>query len=270
MSQFVVDLNDPEEKESESTGVDERGDDETVVRSRPKPSANPLKQVPRRKFGFWRIALVVLILFAGTAAVVGYFYWQGLRQSPQYSLASLVEAARNGDQKTLDELVDTDAVVENFVPQVIDRAVELYGRNQPPERIAKIRTYAAPLMPAIKERARAEVPRVIREKSDKFAGVPSWAIAIGAAQYLDIKTEGDTAVIVSRIPARPFELTMKRRGERWQVVGIKDDVLATRIAESIGQEIMLLSTKDGINKAVESLGIPNLDKIRKKVEDLFR
>jgi hypothetical protein len=63
---------------------------------------------------------------------------------------------------------------------------------------------------------------------------------------------------------------MKRRGERWQVVGIKDDVLATRIAESIGQELMILSTKDGINKAVESLGIPNLDRIRKKVEDLFR
>lgn len=270
MSQFVVDLEDREEEDkiSESKVDAVQGEDETVVRARAASPVGSLK--PSRKFGFWRAALVILILLAGTGAVVGYSYWQGLRQSPQYSLAALVEAARNGDQKTLDELVDTDAVVESFVPQVIDRAVDLYGRNQPAERIAKIKTYAAPLMPAIKERARAEVPRVIKEKTDKFSGVPSWAIAIGASQYLDIRTEGDTALIVSKIPARPFELTMKRSGERWQVVGIKDDVLATRIAESIGQELMILSTKDGINKAVESLGIPSLDRIRKKVEDLFR
>lgn len=270
MSEIVVDLKDPENQDEETAADEALAEDETVVRARSKPASEASITPRARKFGFWRIALIVLTLLAGTGAVVGYFYWQGLRQSPQYSLAALVEAARNDDQKTIDELVDTDAVVESFVPQVIDRAIELYGRNQPPERISRIKTYSAPLMPAIKERARAEVPRVIKEKSDKFAGVPSWAIAIGASQYLDIKIEGETALIISKIPARPFELTMKRRGERWQVVGIKDDVLATRIAESIGQELMILSTKDGINKAVESLGIPNLDRIRKKVEDLFR
>lgn len=259
MSQFVVDLSEPEEKKKPEPNAPNQ------VRSSP-----PAAVAPKKRFGCFKIAGVLLALFTGIALVVGYFYWQGVKQSPQYSLAMLVEAARNDDQKAIDELVDTDAVVDSFMPQIIDKATELYGRNLAPDKIARVKTFAGPLMPAIKQRARAEVPRVIKEKSDKFASVPAWAIAIGAGWYLDIKQNGETATVVSQIPTRQFELTMKRNGDKWRIVAIKDEALATRIAQTVGQELIAISTKEGLKKATETLNVPTLENLKKKVEELFR
>lgn len=256
MSQFVVDLNEPEEPGYQ----------------KPETDLTPPSK-PREKSGcgrFVSIAGLVLLVVAFVGVIIGYFYWQSVKAAPEYSLAMLVDAARRNDQKAIDELVDTDAVVDDFLPQITDKAIELYGRGFPPEKIARVKSFAAPLMPAIKQRARIEVPRVIQEKTEKFKQVPYWAIALGAGQFLDIKTNGDDATIVSKIAERPFELKMKRVGDKWKVVAIKDDVLARRIAEKVGQEMIALSAKDGLKKLSDGLNVPSLESIKKKVEDLFK
>ena len=53
--------------------------------------------------------------------VVGFFYWQSIKTTPQYSLALLVDAARRDDQAEIDKLVNVDAVVDDFVPQITDK-----------------------------------------------------------------------------------------------------------------------------------------------------
>ncbi len=263
MSHFVVNLNEPEKDKAKV---------ETPKTDVKKVAAdNSQKQKKRggcgRILGISGIVLAVILLIG---AVVGYFYWQGLKTSPQYSLALLVDAARRNDQKAMDELVDTDAVVDSFLPQITDKATELYGKNLPADKISKVKDAATPLMPAIKQRAREEVPRVIKEKTDKFASVPYWAIAIGASYYLDIKPDGETAIITSKIPERQFELTMKRNGDKWRVVGIKDEVLATRIAQTVGQELITITAKQGLKKASEDMNIPNLENMKKKLDDIFK
>lgn len=258
MSQFVVNLSEPEKTAPTKTEA-------------PKTSSGN-SPVPKQRGGWGRVLRISAIVLGGlllVGAMSGYFYWQSVKAAPEYSLALLVEAARRGDQKAMDELVDTDAVVESFLPQITDKATELYGRNLPPEKIARVKDFAKPLLPAIKQRARQEVPRVIKEKTDRFANVPYWAIALGAPQFLDIKPSGDKAIITSKIPERPFELTMKRNGDKWRVVGIKDEALATRIAQTVGQELITISTQQGIKKAGEKLNAPGLENIQKKIEDLF-
>lgn len=259
MSHFVVNLNEPEKKSE--TAASSSG----VV-----AAASP---VAKKRGGCLRIfkiggaALAAILLIA---AVAGYFYWQSVKRSPEYSLALLVEASRNNDQKLIDELVDTDAAVDSFIPQITDKAVELYGRNLPPAQIARVSQVLAPLLPAIKQRAREEVPRVIEEKTERFASVPYWAIAVGAGRFLDVRAEGETAIVVSKIPERQFELTMRRNGERWRVVGIKDEALARRIAQTVGQELIAVSGKEGLRRAGQKLGVPELENIRKKVDEIFR
>ena len=263
MSHFVVNLNEPEKDkpkiETPKTNV--------------KTVAAGNTQKPKKRGGCGRIlgiSGIVLAVILLIGAVVGYFYWQGLKVSPQYSLALLVDAARRNDQKAMDELVDTDAVVDSFLPQITDKATELYGKNLPADKISKVKDAATPLMPAIKQRARQEVPRVIREKTDKFESIPYWAIAIGASRFLDIKPDGDTAIITSKIPERQFELTMKRNGDKWRVVAIKDEVLATRIAQTVGQELITITAKQGLKKASEQMNIPNLENMKKKLDDIFK
>src|SRR5690348_2847134 len=104
------------------------------------------------------IALVAVIVMV-TAA--GCLYWRSLRSTPQYSLALLIDAARRDDKQQVGDLVDTDKVVDSFVPEIIDSAVDLYGRGLPPQTIANLTVVAQPIMPALKDRARAEVPRLI-------------------------------------------------------------------------------------------------------------
>ena len=61
-------------------------------------------------------------------------------------------------------------------------------------------------------------------------------MVLGADRYLDINVEGDTATVRSKASNHTFDVEMKRNGKRWQIVGVRDDVLAQRIAETIGQQ----------------------------------
>jgi hypothetical protein len=203
-------------------------------------------------------------------AIGGYFYCQILKKTPQYSLALIIDAARRDEQKAIDELIDTDATVDDFMPQITAKAVELYGRNLPPATIAKIAQVAAPVLPVVKQRARAEIPDLIREKTKKFESVPFWAIVVGADRFLDITQEGDKAFVKSKLNDKPLELTLKRSSDKWQVIGLKDEELAKRIAEKIGQEIIALAKNGGIGKTGTNLGVENLQDILKQAQDIFK
>ena len=248
MSNFVVNLNEPQQETTQAKNV--------------VPPFTENQNVPRNSGVFLKILKifgVLLIVFLMVGAISGYFYWRSLKTTPQYSLALLVEAARRGDQKTIDELVDTDAVVEDFMPQITDKAVELYGRGLAPATIQKVARIAVPFMPAVKQRARAEVPNLIREKTSRFETIPFWAIAVGAERYLDIINEGDRAFVRSKLQDRPLEVSLKRNGERWQVIAVKDEVLARRIAERIGQDLITGAKNGSLKKAGEQFGVSNLE-----------
>ncbi|MDQ3711776.1 MAG: hypothetical protein M3388_06110 [Acidobacteriota bacterium] len=237
------------------------------------PSFLENQTVPRKSSVFLKVLKIfgiALISFLFVGGIGSYFYWQNLRKTPQYSLALLVDAARRDDQKAVDELVDTDAVVDDFMPQITDKAIQLYGRGVAPSTIQKMAQIAVPLMPAIKQRARAEVPNLIRDKTRQFENYPFWTIAVGAENFLEIIREGDKSFVRSKLPNQSLEVTMKRNGERWQVVAIKDEVLARRVAEKIGQDLISVAQKGDVKKAGEQLGISNLEEVLRKAEDIFK
>ncbi len=213
----------------------------------------------------------VVILTAGLiAAGAGYFYWKSFEETPQYSLALLFDAARRDDNTAVAELVDSDAVVDSFVPQVTAKAFELYGRGLPPQAVALISGIADPLMPAIKQRARDELPRLIRRETERFADVPFAAMVLGADRYLDITVEGETATVRSKMPGHSFDVTMQRNGKKWQIVGVRDEALAQRIAEAIGDQLMQAVKQGDLKRAGESLGIENFQEMLRQTEEIFR
>ena len=258
MSKFVVNLNEPP-----------KGNASTVVTA---PTFLENQNVTGKPSAFLKTLKILggaLILFLVVATVGGYFYWRNLQTTPQYSLALLVDAARRDDQAAVDQLVDTNAVVDDFMPQITGKAVELYGRGLAPATIQKMTQVAAPFLPAVKQRARAEVPVLIREKTSQFENIPFWAIAAGAERYLDITGEGDRAFVRSQDPNRPLEVVLKRSGERWQVIGVKDEILARRIAERIGQDLITGAKNGNLKKAGEQFGVSNLEDVLKNA-DVFK
>ena len=269
MAKFVVNLG------SEAPRGDEENEAKTVAKEADAPQFLDQSIEPAKRGGggakkFLAIAGISVgaILFLGLIA--GFLYWQSLKGTPQYSLALLVDAARRDDQKAIDELVDTDAVIDDFMPQVTAKAVELYGRNLPQAVINRVQTQAQPLMPAIKQRAREEVPALIREKTKPFESFPFWAIAVGARQYLDITEEGEKAFVKSKIPERQLELTMKKNGDRWQVVALKDEVLARRIAEKIGQEMIAAAKEGSLEKTIKKTNSQSFEDLKNTLQDIFK
>lgn len=219
----------------------------------------------KRPFVIAGFVLLGLVLVACLGAFV---YYQSLRSTPQYSLALLVDSAKRDDKAEIAKLVDIDGVVDDFVPQITNKAVELYGRGQPPEVLRKVAKLALPLLPAVKERARAELPRVIRDRTAKFGSVPFFAMVMGAEKYLDISINGDIATIKSKLPEHQLEMKMKKNGDRWQIVGVRDEQLATAIARKVGQEIMAVAV--GGRKAADEFGIGNLTELLKQAEELVK
>lgn len=215
------------------------------------------------------IAGFVLLSLLAVAGIAGYLYYRSLKRTPQYSLALLIDAAKRDDQAEIDEIVDIDAVVDDFMPQITDKAVELYGRGMSPQAIQRVAKLAEPLMPAVKQRARAELPRVIRERTGRFASVPFFAIVIGADRYLDIAANGDLAVVNGTNSNHPLAMRMRRNGDRWQVIGVKDDKLATDIARTIGQEIISIATHGGKDTA-DKFGIGNMSDLLRQAEELVK
>lgn len=210
--------------------------------------------------------VAAIVLAAGTGTLL---YYQRLKQQPVYFLALLVDAAKRDDRAAIEELVDYDAVVDDFAVQVIDKAVELYGRGLPQDTLRKAAALSRPLIPAVKDRARSEVPRIIRERTTQFVGVPFWGLVFGADKYLETVTMGNNAVVKSKLDDRPLELRMRRSGDKWKVTGIRDERLAEDIAAAIGQEIIAIASKGG-GAAAERLGIGNLSEIIKQAERLLR
>ena len=215
------------------------------------------------------IIAAVVAVAAVIAGAAGYIFWSGLKQTPEYSLALLIDAAKRDDQADVDRLVDTDAVVDNFVPQVTEKAVELYGRNQPPSVIAKASRVAAPLMPAVKERAREELPGIIRRETERFGDVPFAAMAVFADRYFQADVKGDTAEMRSLVPGREFQVSMRRQGEGWQVVEVRDESLARQIAETIGQQLIAIAANGGGPNSAVELGGANLQQLLKQAQEAF-
>lgn len=234
----------------------------------PALTARPVATIKRRKS--WKAiigALLGVLVFFG---IGGYLYWRSFYGTPQYSLALLVDAAKRDDKATVDSLVDTSAVVDDFVPQIAVKAAEMYGKGLPTSVLEKLVRVATPILPAVKDRARTELPRVIRERSQRFGDVPFFAMVVGASRYLDIVVDGDNATVKSKLVDRPFEVKMRRRGDNWQIVGVKDEALATDIARTVGQELIAIAT-GGLNKKTgDKLGVGNISDLLRQAEELVR
>lgn len=208
--------------------------------------------------------MLSILLFAVAGGLI---YYQSLKSTPQYSLALIVDAAKRDDKAAVNELIDIDAVVDDFMPQIIKKAVELYGRGMPDAVVQKVAQIAAPVMPAVKERARAQLALVIRDRTAQYGDVPFFAMVLGADKYLDVEVNGDTATVKSKT-SRPFVLIMRKAGERWKVVGIRDEQLATDIARSIGQQIIELATKGVTDEVADRLGVGDLAEILRQAGEL--
>lgn len=213
-------------------------------------------------------ALLLFTFLAVTAA--GLVFWWRLTESPQYALALLIQRVQKGDDSAVDEFIDMDKVIDDFFPQVQEKAVELYAKGLPPAVLDQIAAAAAPLKPMIKTKAMDEVPVLIRDKTAKYKGYPAPLMAIGLGRASTVRWSGDEAVLTVKLSDRTVELTMARNGTNWKIVGIRDETLARQVAEKVGRELVLAAIKGGVREIADKLGIGGVNEILNQLDDIVR
>jgi hypothetical protein len=219
--------------------------------------------------------LGLVVIFLGLAAG-GFFWWQNYKTKPAYSLALLVDAVQRGDEAAFNDLVDTDKVVENFVPQVTEKAIGRYAAALTAPVRKQVEALVPKLLPGIKAQVREEVSKKIKELAGRAEGKPFFLIALGMPYVVDVKEEGDTANVMATLKDRQVELTMVRVESRWRIVAVKDDVMASQLVDRIVKDLPAIGSdlekqiRKNLPKDVEKK-LPknmNVDDIRKNLPNI--
>jgi hypothetical protein len=184
--------------------------------------------------GIVAVALIVLII---GGVIGGYLWWQNYKTSPAYTLALLVDASQRNDQAAFDEIVDTDKIVDSFIPQVTEKALGRFASALSGPLRKEIESRVPALMPQVKKQVHEEVAKRVGELAARAGNKPFFLIALGVPYIVDINEEGDTAKAGVKLDDRQVELTMQRNGERWKIVGVKDDTMARNIVDKIAKSL---------------------------------
>ena len=188
----------------------------------------------RRVLGVTGLVVVgaLLILLVGS-----YMWYQGFRESPPYSLALLLDAAQHDDVQAVETMIDADQIAQGFVPQVIEN---LAGAGSPitPQARASLTATLPALLPRVRETMRDEIARALKGiGQNDSSNLPFFVKALGVRQMATVVERGDAATVTVKAGERPVELSMRRDGERWKLVTVKDPQLASDIATRLAQSL---------------------------------
>ena len=182
------------------------------------------------------IALLVVVGLVVVALVGGYAWWQSYRKGPAYSLALLVDAARRDDLAAVESLIDGDRVAQGFIPQVIEKLTGA-GAALPPDARQRVTAAMPALLPRVRETVREEIARGMKAAASQLGDTSFTLLALGIPRAAEIKEDGDAATATFAREGRQTEVAMQRSGERWKVVSVKDDELASGIAQRLAASI---------------------------------
>src|SRR5215210_7021980 len=174
----------------------------------------------------------LLVLLVGS-----YAWWQSFKKSPPYSLALLYDAAQHDDVQAVETMIDADQIAQGFVPQVIDNLTGT-GSQLPPQARASLTATLPALLPRVRETMRDEIARAMKGLSQNdSSNLPFFVKALGVRQAATVVERGDTATVSFKAGERPVELSMRRDGERWKLVTVKDPQLASEIATRLAASL---------------------------------
>lgn len=251
---------------------DEQGRGKGARRGDPDRTSQVRRRTSRRRRGALAVFAVVVAAIIAAALAGFYFWYQSDKKSPTYSLALLVDASRRNDRQEIDQLVDIDQVTQSLVPQVVAKVTgggpQQQGAAQqqgapnsarqtnaanaqtnalaqaPPAVRRFIEANAGVLIPGAREAVRDALIQSIGQGVAKRGDSYPFFVTATAARFApdEINVQGDAATVSFKSNAQPVAVTLQRSGagDRWRVVGVQSDELATRIADNLSRGLPAL------------------------------
>jgi len=117
----------------------------------------------------------------------------------------------------------------------------------------------ASITPKLKETLQEVLPQEIQRVSESAKGKPFILIALGVPYLANIKQDGATATADIKFKNEQIQLTMQQEAGSWRIVSIKDDRLATIIADAAKKGLTQRGSQlpDEVNKQLKNLQWPS-------------
>jgi hypothetical protein len=188
------------------------------------------------------VIAIVLLLVAGGIGAGGYFWWRNYQSSPGYSLALLVDGAQRNDGETVDKILDTEKITDDFVAQVRQRLPSLPGvpSSAGSEQLDSAKALATT---QLRQTLHDQLIKEIRDLTDVAAGKPFVVVALAVPRFVEIKQQDKTASATAKLKDEQIQLTMQANGDRWRIVAVKDDKLAKLVADSLAGSALTTGTQ---------------------------
>jgi uncharacterized membrane protein len=201
------------------------------------------------------IIAVVLLLLIGGVAGGGYFWWRHYQNSPAYSLAILADAAQRNDTATIDSILDTDKVTDDFVAQVRQRATGAASSTIDSVWPTQADSATSSISPKLKQTVHDELVKELERLSEPAAGKPFILVALAITRFADIKEENNVAHATVNIKDEHLQLTMQPATPpgRWRITAVQDDKLTTVIADSVKRNLSPGALHDAVQKQLDKL-----------------
>lgn len=193
---------------------------------------------------------VVLLLLVGGVVAGGYLWWRNYQSSPAYTLAVLADAAQRKDTATIDSILDTEKITDDFVTQVRQRTA---GSVLNSLWSSQVDSALPSMTPKLRETVHDEIVKELERLTAPAAGKPLFLVALVIGRFADIKQENNTAHAQLNIHEEQLRLTMQSDAGRWRITAVQDDKLAKEIS-------------DGVMRDLPSKGGHLQDEIRKQLE----
>jgi Ni,Fe-hydrogenase maturation factor len=208
---------------------------------------------PRKRGRLGRVLLivaVVLLLIVGGLGTGGYFWWRNFQNGPAYALAVMVDAVQRNDAATFDKMIDPDKISADFVSQVRDK---MSGSLAASLSSAQTDAVNAAVSAKLKQTIHEQLINELRGLTEVAKGKPLFIVALGVPYFADIKQENSSASATVNIKSEVIKLNMQAEDNRWRIVAVQDEKLATMVA-------------DAVVKSVPANGSQVQDEIRKQLE----
>jgi uncharacterized membrane protein len=209
------------------------------------------------------IMAVVLLLLVCAIVGGGYLWWRHYQNSPAYTLAVLADAAQRNDTATVDQILDTDKVCDDFIAQVRQSVggsvTSTISSLWPSGANSALQT----LSPKLKQTVHDEMVNELKRVTEPAKGKPFILLALVITRFADIKEANNVAQAKVDIKDEHLQLTMvpatQPGGAGWRVTAVQDDKMAKKIADDMTQNLPATAgaaIQDQIRKQVDRLKKP--------------
>ena len=207
------------------------------------PGAKPVKGKRRR----WPrvLAVLVLLVVIGVvgAGVGGFLLWRRYQSTPTYTLALILDAAQRNDVAEFQKHINDEEIAKNMTASVSEKAAARYGYALNSSIQQQIDSAMPSLLPRVKQAVQDEL---LKSMQAFAAGEKrSFITILGAVRSLmTITEEGDSAKATGTMGGHSIEMTMRRDGNGWKVVDVKDDAIVQRIVDGVMKDLPAIGNID--------------------------